>query len=101
MKYIIEFTNGKNYVRVYDEKKDGLRKVGKLVFLYNNSIVCRAVYDTEAEAVASYGRHNTRCIILPDGTETTSARYFGNDTPEDVFVPWSDIKRELWPGETD
>ena len=100
MKYIIEFTNGKNYVRAYDEKKNGLRKVGKLVFLYNNSIVCRAVYDTEAEAVASYGQHNTRCIILPDGTETTPVRYFGNDTPEDVFVPWSDIKRELWPGET-
>ena len=100
MKYITKFTNGKNYVRAYDEEKNGLRKVGKLVFLYNNSIVCRAVYDTETEAVASYGRYNTRRIIMSDGTETTPARYFGNDTSKDVFVSWSDIKRELWPGET-
>lgn len=100
MKYITEFTNGKNYVRAYNEEKNGLRKVGKFVFLYNNAVVCRAVYDTEVEAVASYGRYNTRRIIMPDGTETTPARYFGNDTPKDVFVLWSDIKRELWPGET-
>ena len=100
MKYITEFTNGKNYVRAYDEKKNGLRKVGKLVFLYNNSIVCRAVYDTEAEAVASYGRHNTRTIIMPDGTETTPARYFGTEDINDVFISWYDVKGECWPGET-
>ena len=100
MKYITEYSNGKHYVRAYDEEKYGLRKVGKLGFIYRNSVICRAIYDTEAEAVASYGRHNTHCIILPDGIETTPARYFGNDTPEDIFVPWSDIKRELWPSET-
>lgn len=100
MKYITEFTNGKNYVRAYDEEKNGLRKVGKLVFLYNNSIVCRAVYDTEIEAVASYGRHNTRRIIMSDGTETTPARYFGMEDINDVFIPWYDVQGERWPGET-
>lgn len=100
MKYITEFSNGKNYIRAYDENKNGLRQVGNMFFLYHNSIIAHGVYDTEAEAVASYERYNTRRIIMPDGTETTPARYFGNDTLKDVFVLWSDIKRELWPGET-
>lgn len=100
MKYITEFSNGKNYVRAYDEKKNGLRKVGKLVFLYNNSVVCRAVYNTKAEAVASYGRYSTRKIIMSDGTETMPARYFGTEDVNDVFVSWYDVKGELWPGET-
>lgn len=100
MKYITEFSNGKNYVRAYDEKKNGLRQVGKMFFLYNNAIVCRAVYDTETEAVASYGRYSTRKIIMPDGTETTLARYFDTEDINDVFVSWYDVKGELWPGET-
>ena len=51
MKYIIEYSNGKHYVRAYDEEKYGLRKVGKLGYIYRNSVICRAIYDTEAEAV--------------------------------------------------
>lgn len=34
-----------------------------------------------------------------DGSETTPARYFGVDRIEDVFIPWSDVKGERWPGE--
>lgn len=100
MKYITEFSNGKNYIRAYDENKNGLRQVGKIFFLYYNAVVCRAVYNTEAEAVASYGRYSTRKIILPDGTETTPARYFDMPDTSNVFVPWSCVRRELWPGET-
>lgn len=100
MKYITEFSNGKNYIRAYDEKKNGLRRIGDMFFLYYNSIIAHGVYGTEAEAVASYGRYNTRRIIMPDGTETTPARYFGTEDVNDVFISWYDVKGELWPGET-
>lgn len=100
MKYITEFSNGKNYIRAYDENKNGLRQVGNMFFLYHNSIIAHGVYDTEAEAVASYGRYSTRKIIMPDGSETTPARYFGTEDINEVFVSWYDVKGELWPGET-
>ena len=103
MKYITEYSNGKHYVRAYDEEKYCLRKVGKLVFIYRNSVICRAIYDTEAEAVENMfysGKYATQSIIMPDGSETTPAEYFGRDVNNDIFVPWIDIKGELWPGET-
>ena len=100
MKYVTEYRNGKNCIYAYDERKNGLRQVGKMFFLYHNAVVCRAVYDTEAEAVASYGRYNARKIIMPDGTETTPAHYFGTEDINDVFVSWYDVKGEIWPGET-
>lgn len=95
-----KYENGRRYICAYDEKKNGLRQVGKIFFLYNNAVVCRAVYNTEAEAVASYGRYNARTVVMPDGTETTPARYFGTEDVNDVFIPWYDVKGELWPGET-
>ena len=94
-----KYENGQRYICAYDEEKNGLRQVGKMFFLYHNSVVCRAVYNTEAEAVASYGRYSTRTIILSDGSETTPARYFGTENINDVFIPWYDVKGELWPGE--
>lgn len=100
MKYVTEYRNGKNYVRTYDERKNGLRQVDKMFFLYHNSVVCRAVYNTEAEAVGSYGRYSTRKIIMPDGTETTPAHYFSTEDINDVFISWYDVKSERWPGET-
>lgn len=95
-----KYENGKHYICAYDEKKNGLRQVGKIFFLYNNAVVCRAVYNTEAEAVASYGHYSARAIIMPDGTETTPARYFGKENASDVFISWYDVKSELCPGET-
>lgn len=103
MKYITEFSNEKNYIRAYDEKKNGLRQVGDMFFLYHNSIISHGVFDTEVEAVKRMfpaGCYSTRQIIMPDGTETTPARYFGTEDINDVFVSWYDVKGELWPGET-
>ena len=103
MKYITEFSNGKNYIRAYDENKNGLRQVGDMFFLYHNSIIAHGVYDTEAEAVENmfYDRkYATQKIIMPDGTTTTPAEYFGTDVDNDIFVPWIDVKGERWPGET-
>ena len=41
-----------------------------------------------------------QAVIMPDGSETTPARYFGTEDISDVFIPWYDVKGELWPGET-
>lgn len=95
-----KYENGQRYICAYDEKKNGLRQVGKMFFLYHNAVICRAVYHTEAEAMASYGRYSTRKVILPDGSETTPVRYFGTEDINDVFISWCNIKSERWPGET-
>ena len=39
-------------------------------------------------------------VIMPDGTETTPARYFNVEDINDVFISWYDVKGEIWPGET-
>lgn len=39
-------------------------------------------------------------VIMPDGTKTTPARYFGTEEASDVFISWYDVKGEIWPGET-
>lgn len=48
----------------------------------------------------SFGKYSNNPIILPDGAETTPARYFGTENINDVFIPWCDVKNEIWPGET-
>ena len=98
-----KYENGQRYICAYDEEKHGAPRVvsNDLTFIYRNSVSVNCVYKTEREAMAgSWGKYSNKSVIMPDETETTPARYFGNDTPKDVFVPWSDIKRELWPGET-
>lgn len=98
-----KYENGQRYICAYDEDKHGAPRVvsDNLTFLYHNSVMINRVYKTEREAMAdSWGKYSNKSVIMPDGTETTPARYFGNDTQKDVFVLWSDIKRELWPGET-
>ena len=36
--------------------------------------------------------------VAPEYQEAP-ARYFGVNRIEDVFIPWSDVKGERWPGE--
>lgn len=98
-----KYENGKRYVCAYDEKKHGSPRVvsDKLTFIYHNSVNVNSVYQTEREAMKnSWGKYSNRPVILPDNTETTPARYFCTETLNDVFVPWCDVKGELWPGET-
>ena len=102
MLYYGEYLNGRRYVRAYDEKKHGApRVVGKSAFLYHGSIVTNAdnIFTTESAALASWGKYSNKPVIMPDGREVTPARYFGNDTADDVFIPWSMVRGELWPGE--
>ena len=102
MFYYAEYANGRRYVRAYDEEKHGApRVVGDTVFLYNNAICGSAdcIFTTEEAALASWGKYSNKPVIMPDGREVTPARYFGNDTAADVFIPWDMVRGELWPGE--
>ena len=47
----------------------------------------------------SWGKYSNKPVVMPDGSETTPARYFGVDRVEDVFILRSDVKGERWPGE--
>ena len=86
----------------YDEKKHGVPRVVSpdLTFLYHGSLCTRRVYNSEADALATaFGKYSNKPVVMPDGSETTPARYFGVERVEDIFIPWSDVKGERWPGE--
>ena len=101
MLYYGEYSNGRRYVRAYDEEKHGKAQIvnDHTVFLYHRSIITNAIYNTEAEALKAWGEWSVKPVIMPDGREVTPAQYFGNDTAADVFIPWDMVRGELWPGE--
>ena len=102
MKYYAEYSNGRRYVRAYDEEKHGTPRIaGKSAFLYHGSVITNAdnIFTTESAALASWGKYSNKPVIMPDGKETIPVQYFGTDTPESVFIPWDMVCRELWPGE--
>lgn len=102
MLYYGEYSNGRRYLRAYDEEKHGEpRIVGNTVFLYHNTVCGSAegIFPTEEAALASWGKYSTIPVIMPDGREVTPAQYFGNDSVVDVFIPWDMVRGELWPGE--
>ena len=101
MLYYCEYSNGRRYVRLYDEKKHGApRVVGKSAFLYHGSVIVSKenIFTNEEAVLASWGKYSNKPVIMPDGREVTPARYFGNDT-DDVFIPWDMVRGEIWPGE--
>lgn len=86
----------------YDAQKHGMPRVVSpdCTFLYHGSLCTCRIYNNEADALATaWGKYSNKPVIMPDGNETTPARYFGNERIEDVFVPWNDVKGERWPGE--
>lgn len=98
-----KYENGRRYICAYDEEKHGSPRVvlDNLTFIYHNSVNVNCVYQTEREAMAdSWGKYSNKPVIMPGGTEITPARYFRMEDIKDVFVPWYDVKGELWPGET-
>ena len=95
------YENGKRYICAYDEEKHGSPRIisNDLTFIYHNSISVNRVYKTEPEAMAgSWGKYSSKPVILPDGTETTPARYFGTENINDVFIPWCDVKGRTLAG---
>ena len=102
MLYYGEYSNGRRYVRAYDEEKHGApRIVGRSAFLYHSAVIVNAdnIFTTESAALAWWGKYSRIPVVMPDGGEVIPAQYFGNDTPESVFIPWSMVRGELWPGE--
>lgn len=102
MLYYGEYSNGRRYVRIYDEEKHGApRIVGKLTFLHHGAVILDAenIFSTEEAALASWGKYSRFPVFMPDGGEVIPAQYFGTDTPESVFIPWGIVRGELWPGE--
>ena len=102
MLYYCEHSNGRRYVRAYDEEKHGApRIVGKSAFLYHESIIINAdnIFTTESAAIASWGKYSTIPVVMPDGGEVIPAQYFGNNAAADVFIPWNMVRGEIWPGE--
>lgn len=102
MLYYCEYANGRRYVRAYDEEKRGApRIVGDTVFLYHNMICGSAdnIFTTEEAALVSWGKYSRIPVVMPDGGEVIPEQYFGNNTPENVFIPWDMVRGELWPGE--
>ena len=102
MLYYGEYSNGRRYVRAYDEEKHGApRVVGESAFLYRGSVIVSAgtIFTTESAALASWGKYSQIPVVMPDGGEVIPARYFGNDTPESIFIPWGMVRGELCPGE--
>ena len=85
----------------YDEKKHGMPRVVSpdTVFLYRGTLITSRVYNRAEDALMSWGKYSNKPVVMPDGSETTPARYFGVDRIEDIFIPWSDVKGERWPGE--
>lgn len=102
MLYYNEYSNGRRYVRAYDEEKNGAPRIArKLAFLHHGAVSVNAenIFTTEEAALASWGEYSRIPVIMPDGEEAIPAQYFGTDTPESVFIPWSMVRGELWPGE--
>ena len=103
MLFYEKYEHGQRYLCASDEEKDGAPRVvsDNLTFIYHNSVMLNRLYKTEREAIKNiWGKYSNKPVILPDGTETTPARYFGTEDTSDVFISWYDVKGEIWPGET-
>lgn len=96
--YYNSFENGKRRIIKYDENISGnIRHCGKRIFLYHNAVSVVEIFNSLDEAIKAWGAYKTYEIILPDGTITTLARYF-NKNINDVFIPYSMVRGEVWPG---
>lgn len=103
MLYYIDYNpeKDKRYVLAYDAEKYGTpRKVShNTIFLYNNTLIVNGVYNTEAEALKAWGEYTEKPVTMPDGMEEIPARFFGREKIYNVFIPWSCVQGERWPGE--
>jgi len=88
-------------VIAYDEQKHGMPRVVSPdhTFLFHGAVSTCRVYNTKADALAAWGKHSNKPVVMPDGSTITPAHYFGLERIEDVFIPWSDVKGERWPSE--
>lgn len=97
--YYNSFEDGERRVIKYDANISGhIRHCGKRILLYHNAVSVTEIFNSLDEAIKAWGEYKTYEIILPDGTITTPAKHF-NKNINDVFIPYSMVHGELWPGE--
>ena len=101
-----EFSGGHSSVRAYDPA-NGLRwtpsyAAPKSAFIYHNSVHVNGLYETEEEALRMCGEWSRKEVKMPDGRTVIPVEYFHPDylDVESVFISWSAVRGELWPGET-
>lgn len=103
MFYYCSYSNGRRYVRAYDDEKHGApRFAGKIMFLFHNSVCGSAdnLYKTEREALKGWNEWSEKPVVMPDGREVVPAVYFGHyNAADSVFIPWTCVQGEKWPGE--
>ena len=60
-----------------------------------------AIYETEEEALRMCGEWSRKPVKMPDGRTVIPVEYFHPDylDIESVFIPWSAVQGERWPGE--
>lgn len=72
----------------------------KSAFIYHSSIHVNGLYETEEEALRMCGEWSRRKVKMPDGSTIIPVEYFHPEYAlESVFIPWSAVRGELWPGE--
>ena len=101
MLYYCSYSNGRRYVRAYDDKKHGAPRVvsDNTTFLYHNSVMASRVCPSERAALAWWGEWSENLVIMPDGREVVPAWEFGHDAVESIFISWTCVQGEKWPGE--
>lgn len=103
MLYYINYNpaEGKRYVLPYDEEKHGKAQVinDHTVFLFHRSIIVNTVFNTEVEALKAWGEYSTKPVTMPDGEEVIPAYFFGHGNIYNIFIPWTYVQGEKWPGE--
>ena len=101
MFYYCSYSNGRRYVRAYDDVKHGAPRVvsDTTTFLYCNSVMVSRVFPSERAALAWWGEWSENPVVMPDGREVVPAWEFGHDTTANIFIPWACVRGEKWPGE--
>lgn len=101
MFYYCSYSNGRRYVRAYDDAKYGAPRIvsDTTTFLYHNSVIVSRVFPPERAALAQWGEWSEKPVVMPDGREVVPAWEFGHDTTDNIFIPWGAVRGEKWPGE--
>lgn len=93
MLYYGEYSNGRRYVRAYDEEKHGaLRFVGKSAFLYHGSIIVSKenIFNTE-KALLRHGEN-----ILRSPLSCLTAARLPRRSTSGMILPLMFLYRGIW-----
>ena len=103
LKYYLSYdrvrNNGPVQMQVvpYDPAQ-GVRIVGKTIFLYHGSLIVSGLFDTVKEALADLGTYS-KPTRLPDGSSVIPAVANGHKRDDSPFQRWHPGVQELWPGD--